>query len=235
MVAVDLSGSMDTRDFNAGDGEPLSRLEAVKQVLQEFVQSRVHDRLGLILFGDAPFLQAPFTEDHAAWLTLLDESDIGMAGQSTNFGDAIGLAIKLFLAGERDDRVLIVLTDGNDTGSRVPPVDAAKVAASHGVRIYTIAIGDPSTVGEEALDTETLERVAQVSGGGYFQALEREQLEDAYRRINELEPQLFETLSYRPRSGLFHWFLGALLLMYMVFHTTMALIVWQRGSGAGHA
>ena len=228
MVAVDLSGSMEARDFSDSEGRNLSRLEAVKRVLREFVTAREHDRLGLILFGDAAFLQAPFTEDHDAWLALLEESDIGMAGQSTSFGDAIGLAIKLFLAGESDNRVLIVLTDGNDTGSKVPPIDAAKIAATHDIRIYTIAIGDPETVGEEALDLETLERVAEVSNGGYFQALDRADIESAYQRINELEPQEFETLSYRPRTGLFHWFVGATLIMYVVFHNLMALMLWRR-------
>ena len=227
MVAVDLSGSMETRDFRSAEGNVISRLDAVKYVLRQFVAAREHDRLGLILFGDAAFLQAPFTEDHAAWLTLLDETDIGMAGQSTSFGDAIGLGIKLFLKSESENRVLIVLTDGNDTGSKVPPVDAAKVAASHDIRIYTIAVGDPATVGEEALDIETLERVAEVTGGDYFQALERTGLEQAYRQINALEPQQFETLSYRPRRDLFHWLIGAVVMIYLVFHGVMGAMNWR--------
>lgn len=234
MIAVDLSGSMEVRDFTGADGERLSRLDAVKQVLNEFVALREHDRLGLILFGDSPYLQAPFTEDHDTWLELLDETEIGMAGQSTMFGDAIGLAIKLFSASDSDNRVLIVLTDGNDTGSKVPPVDAAKVARAAGIRIYTIAIGDPSTVGEEALDLEVLSRVAQISEGGYYEALDRAQLERAYRKINELEPEEFETISYRPRSSLFHYPLAVMVVSYLVFHLSMGVLAWRRRGAAGH-
>ena len=147
------------------DGANVDRLEAVKYVLAELGDQRASDRLGLIVFGNAPYLQSPFTDDHQVWAQLLAETEIGMAGQSTAFGDAIGLAIKLFRESDSDNRVLIMLTDGNDTGSMVPPVDAAKVAASQDIRIYTIAIGDPASVGEEALDIETLQRVSELTGG----------------------------------------------------------------------
>lgn len=218
MVAVDLSASMQTKDFYlaADKNSKIDRLTAVKSVLREFARQREHDRLGLVVFGNAAFLQAPFTEDHRSWLALLEETEIGMAGQSTVFGDAIGLAIKLFDNSESDNRVLIVLTDGNDTGSKVPPVEAAKVAAQRALRIYTIAIGDSETVGEEALDIEVLQRVAELTEGSYFQALDRAQLQAAYQAITELEPELFETLSYRPTHSLFHWPLGALLIGQLI-------------------
>ncbi len=232
LIAVDLSGSMEVKDFRTTDGAQLSRLEAVKTVLQEFVAQRQHDRLGLIVFGDAAYLQAPFTEDHTAWMTLLQETEIGMAGQSTVFGDAIGLGIKLFENTDTDNRVLIVLTDGNDTGSKVPPVDAAKVAAQYGITIYTIAIGDPATTGEEALDLETLQRIAELTGGGYYQALDRQQLEQAYHAINELEPALFESLSHRPRTSLHHYLIAIVISVYLLFFTLMtAGSLWQRRRG----
>lgn len=120
MIAVDLSGSMGTQDFVLPDGETVDRLQAVKQVLAELANQRAGDRLGLIVFGSASYLQAPFTTDHVVWSKLLAETEIGMAGQSTVFGDAIGLAIKLFRDSTSDNRVLIILTDGNDTGSIVP-------------------------------------------------------------------------------------------------------------------
>ncbi len=127
-----------------------------------------------------------------------------------------------------------MLTDGNDTGSVVPPVDAAKVAAHHDIRIYTIAIGDPASVGEEALDTETLERVSEVSGGRYFQALDRQQLLQAYRTIGELEPDLYETVSFRPRNSL-HWApLAVATLLYWIYFTWVALGRRLRG-GFGSA
>ncbi len=222
MIAVDLSGSMQTKDFylNSNTNTRVDRLVAIKSVLHEFAEQREHDRLGLIVFGDAAFLQTPFTEDHAAWRTLLDDTAIGMAGQSTVFGDGIGLAIKLFERSESDSRVLIVLTDGNDTGSKVPPVEAAKVAKQKGLTIYTIAIGDPATIGEEAMDVDVLQRVAELTGGEHYQALDREQLLAAYRAITDLEPELYDTLSYRPRHSLFHWPLAIVCLGQIVFMFT---------------
>jgi len=228
MIAVDLSGSMETADFTLPDGRQVDRLTAVKHVLAELGERRSADRLGLIVFGNAPYLQSPFTDDHQVWQQMLDETEIGMAGQSTAFGDAIGLAIKLFRDSDSDNRVLIILTDGNDTGSMVPPVDAARVAASEAIRIYTIAIGDPASVGEEALDVTTLQRVSELTGGRYFQALDQQQLAAAYRDIGELEPQLYETISFRPRQSL-HWVPVATgLCLYLVYHSLGAWQTWRR-------
>ncbi|NQY01715.1 MAG: VWA domain-containing protein [Halieaceae bacterium] len=229
MIAVDLSGSMEEQDFTLPDGSAVDRLEAVKYVLAELAHQRPSDRLGLIVFGSAAYLQAPFTDDHAVWSSLLAQTEIGMAGQSTVFGDAIGLAIKLFIEGDSDNRVLIILTDGNDTGSTVPPVDAAKVAATHDIRIHTIAVGDPAAVGEEALDLKTLARVAELTGGQDFQALDRDQLEQVYSAIAALEPAQYETVSFRPRQSL-HWVpVGIAVCLYWLFHSWNALRTWRSG------
>jgi len=228
MIAVDLSGSMSEKDFRTDDGRKISRLAAVKEVLKEFADQRKHDRLGLIVFGDSSYLQAPFTDDHRVWRALLDETEIGMAGQSTVFGDAIGLAIKLFEHSTTKNRVLIVLTDGNDTGSKVPPVEAAKVAESKKIKIYTIAIGDPETVGEDALDLDVMEAVGKISGGHFYQALNRSELERAYKDISQLEPEQYETLSFRPRHTLFQYPLAVIILGYLLFFVTMT---WQVYSG----
>jgi Ca-activated chloride channel family protein len=223
MVAVDLSGSMEATDFKLSDGKNISRLDAVKLVLKEFAAQREHDRLGLIVFGDSPYLQVPFTEDHRTWLALLDETEVAMAGQSTAFGDAIGLAIKLFENSETENRVLIVLTDGNDTGSKVPPIEAAKVAENKNITIYTIAVGDPETIGEEAIDLEVMKSIAEITGGGSYQALDRAELEQAYRDIALLEPEQFETLSFRPRRGLHHYPLGVVIVGYLLFFMLMTM------------
>jgi len=229
MVAVDLSGSMETRDFTLPEGATIDRLQAVKHVLDELAEQRASDRLGLIVFGNAPYLQTPFTDDHLVWQQLLVETEIGMAGQSTVFGDAIGLAIKLFIENDSDNRVLIVLTDGNDTGSTVPPVDAAKVAAANGIRIYTIAIGNPASAGEEALDMDTIRRVSEITGGKDFQALDQQALHRAYTAIAELEPELYETISFRPRQSL-HWAPpGLALLLYAVYHGLGTWRSWRNG------
>jgi Ca-activated chloride channel homolog len=234
MVAVDLSGSMEATDFVDQSGQSVDRLTAVKQVLAEFVTQRESDRLGLIVFGDAPFIQTPFTEDHKAWLELLGETSIGMAGQSTAFGDAIGLSIKTFSTSSAAEKVLLALTDGNDTGSKVPPVDAAKVAKEFGITIYTIAVGDPSTAGEEALDIETLERVSELTGGGFYQAYDREQLEQIYQRINELEPQVFESLSYRPKRSLHHHLLAVVVSGYVLMFIWLSLVAQRFGRKRSH-
>lgn len=216
MIAVDLSGSMSVEDFSTADGSVVNRLVAVKQVLSDFVQGRTGDRLGLILFGDAPYLQAPFTDDLTTWLALLNEAEIGMAGQSTAFGDAIGLSINVFENSESNNRVLIVLTDGNDTASKVPPIDAAKVAAAFNIKIYTIAVGDPRAVGEEKVDLKVLSEIAEVTGGKSFTALNRHELQQVYQEIDNLEPELFESRSFRPRTSAHHYPIALFFLCYLV-------------------
>ena len=220
MIAVDLSGSMSVEDFTLpetkDETEKVNRLVAVKHVLNTFVKGREHDRLGLILFGDVPYLQAPFTDDIATWQALLNESDIGMAGQSTAFGDAIGLAISVFEQSDTQNRVLIVLTDGNDTASKVPPVEAAKVAAAHDIKIYTIAIGDPSAVGEEKVDLKVLKEMAELTQGKSFQALNSEELLTVYAEIDKLEPQQFDSLSFRPRVSIHHYPIALFFSIYLL-------------------
>jgi len=229
MVAVDLSGSMQARDFTLPDNSVVDRLVAVKYVLAELADKRSSDRLGLIVFGSAAFLQTPFTDDHLVWEKLLTETEIGMAGQSTVFGDAIGLSIKLFRESGSDNRVLIILTDGNDTGSTVPPIDAAKVAAANDIRIYTIAIGDPRSIGEEAMDIKTIERVSAVTGGKNYTALNREELLAAYMAIGELEPELYETISFRPKISLHYVPIALAVCFYWIYHAWGAWSVWRGG------
>ena len=224
MIAVDLSGSMEAKDFTNPEGDKIDRLEAVKSVLRRLVNERSGDRLGLIVFGSGAYLQSPFTDDHPTWQTLLDETRIRMAGPSTVLGDAVGLSIKLFREAETENRVLMVLTDGNDTGSVVPPIDAARVAATENIRIYPIAIGDPTAIGEEAIDMKTLEWMAEVTGGRSFAALDREQLNDVFRLLGTLEPTVFDSVSFRPRSDL-HWLPIALVLgLYVVLRLVSALL-----------
>ncbi len=223
MLAVDLSGSMDATDFLDATGTQTDRLSVAKDVLEEFAAGRDGDRLGLIVFGNAAYLQAPFTDDHETWLALLDESIVNMAGPSTSLGDAIGLSIVHFRESKTENRVLIVLTDGNDTGSRVPPLDAAEVAKVEDVTIYTVAVGDTATVGEEALDMETLEAVARITGGASYVATNRETLRETYQHIDALEPASYDSLSYRPRSAMFHIPLAAFAVLYVIAMPMFAL------------
>ncbi|MFH4759044.1 vWA domain-containing protein [Vibrio alginolyticus] len=233
MVVVDLSGSMAEPDFTSRTGEKISRLDAAKEVLSEFVQSRKGDRLGLVLFGDAAFVQTPFTADQKVWLELLNQTDVAMAGQSTHLGDAIGLSIKVFEQSDKSrgaleqdqnrEKVAIVLTDGNDTGSFVEPIDAAKVAKAKGVRVYVIAMGDPETIGETALDMDTIHRIAKESGGEAFEALNRDELSAAYDEIGKLEPQLYESTTYRPKQSLHHYLMALVVIMHLLAFSVATL------------
>jgi Ca-activated chloride channel family protein len=217
LVAVDLSGSMEAQDFTDVDGNVVDRLTAVKQVLDAFFARRDGDRVGLILFGSAAFVQVPFTDDLEVVRELLQEAQIRMLGPRTMLGDAMGLSINLFERSEVEERVLIVLTDGNDTGSLVPPERAAEIARDNGVVVHTIAIGDPAAVGEQALDEKTLENIATLTSGGYFHANDTEELEAIYDHLDEINPRQVETQSYRPLTDLYHWPLAASILMTLLY------------------
>lgn len=211
LLLVDLSSSMDHQDFVNRAGKKVSRLEAVKEVLGDFLVRRKGDRVGLVVFGSAPYLQAPFSTDLSLARELLDECDVGMAGPQTALGDAIGLGVDLFDGSDAPAKTIIALTDGNDTKSQVPPVDAARVAAQRNITIYTVAIGDPTTVGEDKLDEQTLQDVAKTAHGSYFFAADRKRLEGIYDELDRIETLEVKTVSHRPRRDLFYFFLlGAL-------------------------
>jgi Ca-activated chloride channel homolog len=205
LLAVDLSGSMEASDFRDATGMTVNRLTAVKSVLDDFLARRQGDRVGLILFGSAPFVQVPFTEDLKVCRTLLAEARVSMAGPQTAFGDAIGLAVNVFDCSPAQERVLIVLTDGNDTASQVPPVKAAEVAHDKGIVIHTVSVGDPSAVGEDALDVETLKKVAATTGGLYAHAADLKQLQGIYQQLDQLQTRKAQTLTHRPRRDVYWW------------------------------
>jgi Ca-activated chloride channel family protein len=230
LLALDLSGSMETQDFLHPDGSALSRLDAAKQVLDDFLTRREGDRVGLVLFGSAAFLQVPFTDDLELVRELLDEAQVRMLGPRTSLGDAMGLAITLFERSEVSERVLIALTDGNDTGSRVPPQRAAGIAADQGVVIHTVAMGDPAAVGEQALDEAALTEIAEKTGGRYFHAEDREELEGVYALLDELNPRQVDTASFRPRTDLYPWPLGMALVLSLLSTLPGALRQQRVGS-----
>lgn len=221
LLIVDLSGSMEAQDFTAADGTSVTRLDAVKAVLDEFITRRESDRLALAVFGNAAFPQAPFTDDHATVRTLLGELQVRMAGAQTMIGDAIGLAVRLFEASDREHKTVIILTDGNDTGSLMPVTRAARIAAENGITIHTIAIGDPTTVGEKALDVDALKEISEIADGRFFLALDRDELETIYAELDRLEPELIETQSYRPRYALFHYPLALGMALLIVLTLVM--------------
>ena len=215
LVAVDLSGSMATKDFKDKNGTAIDRLEAVKMVLADFFKARQGEKIGLILFGNAAFVQAPFTQDLGALEHLLSELQIGMAGPQTAMGDSIGLAVKLFQDSNVTDRMLIVMSDGDDTGSKVPPTTAAKLAEKNGVSIFPIAIGDPKNAGEHPIDTETLKEIAKTTGGKFYYAWNAEELSDIYTQIDKLKPKEVKEITHRPKFDLFMYPLLMVFLLLM--------------------
>ena len=233
MLLVDLSGSMETRDFTNSRGETVDRLTAVKEVLDDFLTRREGDRVGLIVFGNAAFVQVPFTQDLAATRQLLGETAVRMAGPRTAFGDAIGLGISLFERSDVEHRVMIALTDGNDTGSKVPPAQAAKIARDKDIVIHVVGVGDPSATGEEKLDVEALTAVAATTGGRYFHAADREELEEIYQELDRIDSREVEAESYRPRRDLFHWPLAAFMTLTLLLHATLFLRRRREPAGDG--
>jgi Ca-activated chloride channel family protein len=204
ILGIDISGSMDTRDFTDPQGEQLQRLEGVRTVVRDFVEGRENDRMALIVFGSKAYLQSPLTEDTTTIVDLLDQTEVGMAGPHTALGDAIGLSIRTFESSEIEQRLLILLSDGADTASRMSPVNAAEIAKGQGVEIYTIAVGDPEAQGENRVDVATLQDIATRTGGSYFFAEDQAALDEIYDRIDELAPRLTNTQSFRPRQSLHH-------------------------------
>ncbi|MCY1402394.1 von Willebrand factor type A domain protein [compost metagenome] len=228
MLAIDISQSMETPDFSNSTGQRVDRLSAVKDVVHDFITRRQDDRLGLIVFGSNAFPQAPLTLDHASLGLLLDEVGIGMAGPNTAIGDAIGLAVKLLDQAKEKDKLLILLTDGNDTGSAIPPQHAAELAHRHGVTVHTIGIGDVEASGEAKVDLDTLREIALTSGGRFFRAENRHTLERVYAALDELTAHEVQTLSHQPRRELFWLPLGGALGLLALFHLFSLLMVRLR-------
>ncbi|NOC90731.1 MULTISPECIES: VWA domain-containing protein [Ruegeria] len=219
VLALDISGSMDQRDFQTGSGAPMQRLEAVKEVLKQFISERDGDRMALIIFGTRAFIQAPFTEDLNSLNGFLDQTQVGMAGPNTALGDAIGLGIRTFESSEVDQRLMIVLSDGADTSSRMTPVNASAIAAEKNVVVYTIGVGDPNATGEDRVDLQALKDIADRTGGEYFFADDATALEQTYARIDSLNPRMVETQSYRPKQSLAHIPLLIALIVILVSMT----------------
>ena len=230
MLAVDLSGSMDAKDFELG-GRRVDRLTATKAVASDFIGRREGDRIGLILFGERAYLQVPLTLDRETVKILLLEAFIGLAGEKTAIGDAITLAVKRIYDQDAagDEQVLVLLTDGANTAGEVDPIKASELAAQIGLRIYTIGIGAEQMVVSSItggmrrvnpsadLDEETLTQIAAQTGGRYFRAVDTAGLQDIYRLLDEMEPVAEPEAGFRPVKSLFYWPLGgALSLVFLL-------------------
>ena len=248
MLALDLSGSMRERDMKSGSRFE-TRLEVVKRVAGDFVARREGDRVGLILFGTRAYLQTPFTVDLDTVSAMVAETVLGLAGEQTAIGDAIGLAVKRMREHATDERVLVLLTDGADTASQVAPLSAARFAAEEGITIHAVGVGaDEEVAGRwlgsrrsrarSVLDETTLQAIADLTGGRYFRARDAAELEEIYRLIDALEPASGDDEVFRPTRELFHWPLGLSVVLFALIALVGAsgpLLSVARGGGGGDA
>ena len=227
MLAVDLSGSMRIADFKL-NGDEIDRLTALKVVATKFIAQRSGDRLGLILFGDQPYIQAPLTFDHTTVATLLNEAQIGLAGKKTAIGDAIALAVKRLNKVKDNQKVLILLTDGANTSGNISPEKGAELAKKAGLKIYTIGIGsDSMEVGtfifkrkvnpSVDLDETMLKLISDTTGGQYFRARDTAELVEIYQQLDKMEPVEKDKKIYRPISDLYYWPLGGCTIICLLW------------------
>jgi Ca-activated chloride channel homolog len=222
LLAVDISESMNVPDMQLG-GETVTRWDAVKLVVGDFVKRREQDRLGLVLFGGNAYLQAPLTFDRQAVKTFLLEAQLGFAGRGTAIGDAIGLAVKRLRERPSASRVMVLLTDGANNAGEIDPRQAANLAKIAGVKIYTVGVGADEMIQETFfgrqkvnpsadLDAELLGHIAAETGGLYFRARNPEELAKIYAELDKLEPIDQEEETYRPIKALYFWFLSVALI-----------------------
>ena len=226
-MVVDLSGSMERRDFTL-DGETSDRLSVVKSVAGQFIEARQGDRISLILFGREAFVASPLSFDLDAIRIILDSAGIGMAGRSTAIGDALGLAIKTLRNDTADSKAIVLLSDGTNNSGSAEPESAASFARDLGIRIHSVAMGSddsevsPSgyaTANSADLDEATLEAIANDSGGKFFRARSSAELNAVYEEIDKLERSESDAPPVVLQQDLRHWpllfMLGLLTILAM--------------------
>lgn len=242
MIAVDLSGSMKEQDMQV-NGRQTNRLEMIKSVLSRFIERRVGDRLGLILFADTAYLQAPLTYDRETVEQLLNETVIGLVGEQTAIGDAIGLSIKRFQDREESNKVLILLTDGQNTAGNITPQQANELAINNDVTVYTIGVGADSAIKNSFfgrtrvnpsidLDETMLTKIAESTGGQYFRARDAQSLEQIYATLDQLEPIERESRQMRPLQALYSYPLSVSLLLTLLI-ALRPIFAWLLGLSKG--
>ena len=201
LIVADISFSMANNDWYI-EGKRATRWEAVKSVMHEFISKRTGDRMGLIFFGSNAYIQVPFTSDLNTVDQLLDEADVGMAGQMTNIGKAIVKGIEMFDQDTIKTKVMLVLTDGVDSGTEILPLDAADLAGKDSIHVYTLGIGNPENSGSD-LDEKTLIEIAELTEARYFRAIDTDNLEQVYTELDKLEPIEYEEESFTPVTLLY--------------------------------
>ncbi|MGB5260944.1 MAG: VWA domain-containing protein [Gammaproteobacteria bacterium] len=225
MLAVDTSRSMEALDFTV-QGQQVTRMAVIKGVLARFIKARDDDRIGIVVFGSQAFVLSPLTLDMQALQDLLGGVVSRMAGDGTAIGDAIGLSVKKLRERPEGSRVLILVTDGENTEGSLPPMLAAKLAAHEGIRIYTIGVGSKGLVPfyedgrltqvKMEIDEDLLTKVAEITGGAYFRATDTGALEKIYQQIDTLEKTQAESRTVMIPRSLYRWPLGVALLLLLL-------------------
>ncbi|WP_258240105.1 vWA domain-containing protein [Pseudidiomarina homiensis] len=224
VLAVDLSGSMEIADMKI-NGEEVNRLSMVKHVVSDFVERRKGDKMGLILFADTAYVQAPITYDLASVKQLLEEAQLRLIGERTAIGDAVALAVKRFRDNDESNKILILLTDGQNTAGYVSPEQAQQLASYYGVKIYAIGVGAEEVIVDSFfgqrkvnpsrdLDEAMLQGLAQATGGEYFRARSTEELQQIYQTLDQYEPVSGDEQLRRPQTELFYWPAGLAFALF---------------------
>ncbi|PVZ64308.1 vWA domain-containing protein [Pelagibaculum spongiae] len=222
MLAVDLSGSMQAQDMELA-GRPVDRLQVIKSMMGPFIERRVGDRIGLILFGSQAFLQAPLTQDTRTINQYLQTSQIRLAGPETAIGDAIALSLKTLKDSPAESRVLILLTDGSNTAGEIEPEKILPLAKQNQLKIHTIGIGGEERIIRDFfgsrrqnpaadLDEALLNLIAEQTGGQYFRARNPQELEKIYQLLDQLEPIEADQQWFYPVEALYFWPLSIFLI-----------------------
>lgn len=225
MLVVDISTSMNERDFVL-QGRRYDRLSAVKYVVNQFVDKRSEDQMGLVLFGTRAYLQVPLTYDRAALKEVLWSTDAGMAGNSTSIGDALGVALKNMPQENTNNKVIVLLTDGENNDGKLSLPQAISLAKQENVKVYTIGVGSDDGVsffgglftvsGGSGLDEESLQKLADETKGTYFRAKDLQSLIKVYDAIDDLEPQDKEGRFVQESKDLFYYPAAFALIMFLV-------------------
>ncbi len=228
LIALDISGSMQQMDFSVSN---TSRFEAVRQIAGDFMRRREGDRVGLILFGSQPYLYAPLTLDVDTVVEFLNGSQVGFAGQRTAIGDTIGFAVKVLRERPAENRILILLTDGENSAGSLEPLQAMQLAVEHGVRIFVIGIGpnyEPSQRTNPAFQSRfVLPTIAESTGGVYFHASNSRMLEDVYKTIDQFEPIEGDEKTRTSVAELYPWPLGFSIFMLAFVILLNNLPLWN--------
>jgi Ca-activated chloride channel homolog len=250
MLAIDVSSSMLIGDFTIG-GERATRLDTAKKVIEQFIEARPNDRIGIIAFGGRPYLVSPLTLDHDWLLKNLERVRVGLVEDSTAIGSALASTANRLKEREAKSKVVILLTDGENNAGKISPETAAEALRALGMKLHAIGVGtngrapvplyDPNTrrpardangqimyqMGIVQFNGEGLKKVAEIADGHYYRATDTRSLEDIYSQIDKMEKSTVEMKQYRDYRDLFPWFIGSGMALLLA-NAALGQTLWRR-------